>query len=78
MQLSTAGSKSHGPKSQMSERYSVEDVARKPVLKFCFYITLGHLTETPFLLLENEDNISFLLYRVVVKSKKDRVNENVL
>ena len=62
----------------MSERYSVEDVARKPVLKFCFNITLGHLTETPFLLLENEDNISFLLYRVVVKSKKDRVNENVL
>ena len=48
------------------------------MLKFCFYITLGHLTETPFLLLENEDNISFLLYRVVVKSKKDRVNENVL
>ena len=56
----------------------MEDVARKPVLKFCFYITLGHLIETLFLLLENGDNISFLLYRVVVKNKKDRVNENVL
>lgn len=42
------------------------------------YVTLGHLIETQFLLLENGENISFLLYRVVVKSKKDRVHENVL
>lgn len=62
----------------MCERYSVEDIDRKPVPKFCFYITLGRLIETPFLLLENGDNISFLLYRVVVKSKKDRLNENAL